>query len=266
MRSRTSRAVNCLYLLFILNYLRRALYLHECGVAMERKQVTFVINQGETSGPEVAAFEAGRLEHGVLVPLCPYSFMINKSFLSEYLPWVASLVGKSHIFIGDYWERHNIMLQDGVDERAALRKAMQYGDKVRSTIAGILDRNSLHHAFEVIDVQGVCGERPYLDILDALVEYSNSNREFQEEVLGTAKGYLIRKSPTIFMKPDSIASSSAYVFEELAFYLYANTKGWGVEVYPGADLPILRKIFGGRYAGFPIETRPRTHISCVKPR
>lgn len=254
-------ALNTLDFLKITGAVRQAFFLQQLGVAKENNDVTFIINPSETTGPAVAAFEAGRLNSGVLVPLCPYSFMINKSFLQIFFPWVAEKVVLSHVLVADYIERHNIMLKTGCSEQDALKKAKDISIKEHDKIVQLVAADDISSSFEFIDLFDIAESDLFINILKSIKLFATDNSHFNSHIKSLSLRYLQKNVPGSADSVDALDRASMYVHEEVAMYLYLNSKGWHTEIYPGADLQILREIFNGTYDDFPINTGPRTHIS-----
>ena len=52
-----------------------------------------------------------------------------------------------------------------------------------------------------------------------------------------------------------------YLLEELSMFIYLYDMGYPVEVYPGSDLDLMRRIAIGEYGNFPFKCPERSHIS-----
>ena len=52
-----------------------------------------------------------------------------------------------------------------------------------------------------------------------------------------------------------------YVLEEIAMFISLYKQGYHIEVYSGADMPIMKGIVAGKYRGILHECPLRTHVS-----
>ncbi|WP_415712914.1 tRNA-dependent cyclodipeptide synthase [Maridesulfovibrio sp.] len=224
--------------------------------------MSFIINKLETSGNGEAMLQEG-IQENVLLAICPYSFMVSKRFLRSYLPWIAAHTAKSHIFLGDYWERHNLIAQ-GSNRRQASDKMMKKGRSIKKTIHSVLSEFDLTEHFKFIDLFEDSKTEDYQEILKQIILYSENSKLFMTDMESLASTFMFRRLPQMYGDYDVLSHLVNYIFEEIAFYLCWNLRGWKVEVYPGPDLDILKKIFAGAYENFPVQMDKRVHISVEK--
>lgn len=224
------------------------------------------INHSETSGPNVDDFESSSSVHSCFIPICQYSFMANKSFLQEYLPWAIRKCINPKIIIGDYMERHNIMVFDSLSEDEAIEKALKQGLKVYNTIHQILlNKNllgnvSLESCRTIID-SDIC-ERNKQILRNYIAENASIEFDIREQTKRMLKNSKDRLGKSIDdLSGQDLKRLHEYMVEEIAFFITLYQQGYTTEIYPGRDMKILRKMATSRYRSFPFEFSERTHIS-----
>lgn len=226
---------------------------------------TIQIVERETNGEYVDKFRSDGNDLSCIAPICPYSFMANRSFLKIYLPWIAKNTNHCVIVVGDYLERINIGLFQNKDEAAAIRKAMSKGRKISRFIDEILGPGYENSNISKLSCREYIERKETQDILQSLLEYGKQNRSFGSDVIEQTRR-MAKNSNRVpdRCKPisdDQLQQLSQYMYEEIALYLALYQDGYHVEIYPGRDLDILQDIVAGKYENFPYEYRSRTHIS-----
>lgn len=227
--------------------------------------MSFEINLPETSGPLVNSFLSGNLQSGTIISICPYSFMVNKSFLTKYLPWIASRSGNNAIVVGDYLERHNISVFNGISMEEAAKKAITKGEKINTTIDQVISNHELEHAFERLCIREIIESDEFQDIHDEVMRYKANDALFNEDLIEQVFIMLDNSNRAKFIRnqlvENDVETLQRYIVEELSFYLYMYQKGYYVEIYPGRDMHVLRRLANDVYHKFPYQFSLRTHIS-----
>lgn len=223
------------------------------------------INPAETSGVFADSTLQGDCNHPCIIPICPYSFMANRRFLSGYLPWVTSRANQAVIVVGDYLERINIEVFNCLEPDAAIRKALARGRKIERFVDEALAQASANFDIRRISCREYIEGKACREIVAVLKVYGQQNPQFQRDILRqveTMVAYTDRipaeRKP---LSAQEISHLSVYLLEEMALYIQLYREGYPLEFYPGRDLFILRKMAEGHYKQFPYEYAGRTHIS-----
>ena len=221
------------------------------------------INFTETRGVSVEAFMTVPPRLACFLPICLYSFMANKPFLQEYLPWAVTRGSCIKIIIGDYLERHNIMVFDSISEANAIIKAKKKGDRVHRMIKTILSNVENKNDIQIYSCESDIETDECKKIADNLRTYLETDPSFKFDIeeqtslmLAGNKRYFLDA-----IDKGSMLRLSEYMIEELALYIYLYHQGFKTEIYPGKDMKVLQRITTSQYREFPYVLSERTHIS-----
>jgi len=226
------------------------------------------INYSETRGPNVDDFQSPQPTLSCFLPICLYSFMVNRVFLQEYVPWAVSRCSKTKIVIGDFLERHNIMAFESVTEIEAVRIAKRRGDKILSIIESILSKVENTNSVTIFSCRKDIETSDCRNIANNLHTFAETNTRFKKD-LEEQTGQMLNGTQRISRhRLDEISTHAIdqlheYMIEELALYIHLYNQGFTTEIYPGRDMKILRKIAAAQYKGFPYDFSERTHISVA---
>ncbi|MEW8332012.1 MAG: tRNA-dependent cyclodipeptide synthase [Candidatus Thiodiazotropha sp.] len=226
------------------------------------------INYSETRGPNVDEFLSPHPTTSCFIPICLYSFMANRPFLYEYIPWAMSKCEQPRIIIGDYMERHNIMAFEGLPKAEAIAKAERRGHRVEKDIKAVLSDLDTNDDVRVESCRVVIETAESQEIILAIRDYASKSECFNTDIeqqialmLSNTKR-LSRKDLRKINGADMLLLRE-YMIEEIAFFLALYQQGYTTEIYPGRDMNILQKMASARYRGFPFEFSERTHISVA---
>lgn len=226
------------------------------------------MNYTETNGPNTDAFLKGSAALACFVPICPYSFMANRPFLQEYLPWVLIRCSKAIIIIGDFLERHNIMAFHRVSEAEAISKAGKQGRKIKRTIESVLSNIKIKATVVLDSCRHEIESAECRKIAQTIREYCDQNSLFRTDIeeqthlmLKGSKRAPVRQIPLI--DTATMNHFREYMIEELALYILLYQRGYTTEIYPGRDIKILRSLALRQYRDFPYDFSERTHISLA---
>ncbi len=226
------------------------------------------INHSETRGPNVDNFLSPQPTPSCFIPICLYSFMENKPFLWEYIPWVISNCEKPRIIIGDYMERHNLMVFEDLTEDKSEVKTGRRGQKIVNNIKAVLkDYNAIGNV-RVESSRHVIETSEGQKILSAIRDFASKNQCFNEDMeqqIALMLDSTTRLSHKSFENITDVKKNRLreYIIEEIAVFLALYQKGFMTEIYPGRDMKILQKIASARYKGFPYNFSDRTQISVA---
>lgn len=221
----------------------------------------------ETSGPLATPFLRVERPAPGFLGVSVRNRMSNRAALQALIPWFMERVTSGCIVIGDYPHRHNLNAIRGLCPESALRKAMAAGRRPRKTAESIVASSQDIGRINVISAADVIETTSCRAKHHAISHYYNSNAlagtDFVRDVLRSALQYAQRVQPDL---PRSHIASvlpvlKDYVLEELAMFLELHSLGHFVEVYPGPDLRLMRRIARREYIEFPVFCAERTHIS-----
>lgn len=230
-----------------------------------------IVDQTETSGPLVEEFLAGHRTTACFIGLSVRNRMANRGSLRNLLPWALSLAQKNslpvRIVVGDYLTRHNLIALDGYDLTKASEKALKLGDRPRRYAREIVRELGVEHAVLVQSCRDLLGTTRCGAIVSTLNAYARSNRRFADDLAEEARRFVARRDIAEENGADDalIHQLVCYVVEETAMFLLLYEMGYRVEIYPGADLRIMRLIATGAYREFPFPCPERSHVAVQLP-
>ncbi len=228
----------------------------------ERRDSAVRIHEKETSGPLVEAFLAGESPCPAFLGVSIKNKMANRRTLCEAIPWLSWHASAALVVIGDYPHRHNLVALRGFSPHGALKKAIADGSRALKTARDIA-RDIGNGNPVVCSAADLIETVECRSVLQSLSAYFNQGGGFVKDVLQAALSYAAHARPDL---PRSHATQvlpilKDYMLEEVAMFLHLHHLGYAVEVYLGADLPIMKNIALGRYPGFPYACPERTHVS-----
>ncbi len=226
------------------------------------------INYSETSGPNTEVFLNGSNSLACFLPICPYSFMANRAFLEEYLPWILKRCSRATVIIGDFLERHNIMALKQVSEAEAVSKAEKRGRKIERIIESLLSEIEIDATVVLDSCRPDIESAECRKIVQTIREYCGQNPLFRTDVENQTHLMLRRSQRASIRRISSIDTATMnqfreYMIEELALYILLYQRGYTTEVYPGRDIKVLRSMATNQYPDFLCDFSKRTHISVA---
>ncbi|MCW1891932.1 MAG: tRNA-dependent cyclodipeptide synthase [Candidatus Uhrbacteria bacterium] len=164
--------------------------------------------------------------------------------LREIIEWTRNHVSSFDIVIGDYFHRHNIEDQQDVTEQRALDIAVEEGKLRIRRIRKLLDSLDLSHV-KILSAAELCRESPFRERVDAFEKLWETDLIFQRFIEEGVNAFLERKSVTHLHTASARRHSKFYQIEELALFELLVIEGYGVNIYPGAHLPVMKEITSG---------------------
>lgn len=224
---------------------------------------TVQVNPSETSGPLVDAFLSQAPLFPAFLGVSIKNRMANRQSLQRIIPWVYKHSHTAMIVIGDYPHRHNLVALRGLSPHDALKKAMADGSRVFRTALDIVNTIEAEPGFTVCSAADLIETVDCRSILQTVARYFDRGGVFVRDVLQAVSDYANRAHPG---SPKGHATRTLpilkdYMLEEIAMFLHIYRLGYSIEVYPGADMPIMRKIARAAYPTFPYTVPERTHVS-----
>ena len=222
-----------------------------------------------TYGPLVADFLSGAGHHRAFIGICIYRPMSNRSFLQDLIPWVRARSPDLKILVGDYLERHNLVAFEGLPVEQAASRVQKRGGKILRAVERILAHTPGSGHAPTTDFRSEMEHSEYASTYDKLLAYHDRNPLFAADVRREVERFVSdSKRYDVKVKRDVLRSNpealDLYVLEEVAMYIHMYLTGYTIEVYPGQDLSILRKIAERTYTRFPFDYSQRTHIGVKR--
>ncbi|MCG8093092.1 MAG: tRNA-dependent cyclodipeptide synthase [Candidatus Thiodiazotropha endolucinida] len=226
----------------------------------------------ETSGPLAQRFIDRSLgDAKVFVGICIYSPLSNYRYLKEYIPWVLSHASRTLIVIGDYVERYNDPTWKKGSEEIASKKVLARGRKIRSGIERVL--KEFPEYMDCVQIGNWYDDiltYEFKKIHHEVVSAYQSDLNFQKDVDVAVLSYLnsSRRAKDLRLAPNykSREASCAYILEEISYFIFTILNDYYIEVYPGKDMRIMRKISEGSYKSLNYDLTKRTHVSIQVPK
>lgn len=172
----------------------------------------------------------------------------NPLFLGKGLPalltWVSAKYPYCIILISDYLDRFNqkIFCEEAILNRA-IDSSLETGNRIERSIQSCITK---------LQIENIIVERwlKYYDLREVqiikkqLYSQLEKKNEFYASVNQSAIEYLKKKSnlSRLLCNERNIGLSIDYIIEELAVFSYLIQIGARVQLYPGTQLPILKRI------------------------
>ena len=222
-----------------------------------------------TYGPFVADFMNREGQHRAFIGICIYRPMSNRSFLTDLIPWVLDRTPHLTILVGDYLERHNAVTFEGLPIEKAAARVRKRGRKIRRTIERVIADIQPVANIILTDFETEMQKPAFSEIQEAVNRYHAQSSLFSADVSQEVQRFLRdskrypqeAKRHAAIEKPDDL---NQYVLEEVAMYIHMYLSGHPIEVYPGQDLSVLRKIAERTYPEFPYDYSQRTHVGVKR--
>jgi tRNA-dependent cyclodipeptide synthase len=228
-----------------------------------KKSFSAQICWSETSGPEIERFLQGQLS-SVILGISPTSATSNRARLKAILHWLLKQVSRVTVVDGCWFHRWDLVAFKGTPlDTAATQSLAEMGRlhrRIRSIAAelGASDRVAIVSWPETDSLPEVAAIRA--DARTAALNDQKLTAAINEAVESYLAG-MTEANHRSSIQPD-VEALKNYVFEEIGTLVYLASKVSPVEVYPGPDLPLLRRIAAGEFRdSFPHDISNRSHLS-----
>jgi tRNA-dependent cyclodipeptide synthase len=175
--------------------------------------------------------------------------MVSTDLLRIVFDWTEMNVGKFDLLLGDYLNRYNYQAFGGETEKGAIEKARQAGDEARKRLEPLISSTESYRNAKIISTAMLCKNENFGARLAHFREYYSDNTEFRESVQEGVDLFLTRRHPQAADDPSVRDYCVAYQLEELVMFEQFAKEGYGVLVYPGAQLPIMKKLVSKSFTG-----------------
>lgn len=219
-----------------------------------------VVVASATHGPLSQRFLSGETMRCFL-GISPTTSAANHERLDALLAWLSPKAPSLIVVEGSFPSRWNLIALKGLAESDAIETVNVSVRRFRRRVerlAAALCRSDI----AVIDWPNVIASEEFKKISSVVSDFCRANKPFADAVNDVARGYILRVHSSLAhtVNLSQMELLRRYALEELSMFLYLYSIGCHVEVYPGADLEIMRAITAGEFSGFPIHCPDRTHI------
>jgi len=174
----------------------------------------------------------------------------NPFFTGKHFPlliqWIDNRFPECVIIIGDYLDRYNELIFNKNDKMySAIKTCLRKGTELKKHISNELEKTKkckfhINHWLEYYNYSS------FQDKLDFLNKVFKSHKDFKDSVLGSCREFIDRQSSKCLKihvpKEKALNLSSEYIIEELAVFSILAELGFTVQVYPGKQLDVLKKL------------------------
>lgn len=217
-----------------------------------------VTDSAETSGPLTEEFLNGD-KISCFLGLSSDTSSLNRERLTTILEWLAPRASKVLIIESTYLRRWNLMALNGLSERAALECINKDLNRFKRRLSSVKAELNLGDAVELCHLPTLCGIDEVSKIQQVLRTYAATNDSFRSDVELELREFLSRRGVQADIRQIELLLN--YLYEEISLFIYLCLNDYHLEVYPGADLRIMKRIFGGYYTSFPFSCSQRSHLS-----
>lgn len=222
-------------------------------------------NPEESSGPHLDAVLAGECPVAAFAGICLYAPMANRRSLERYLPLILKQAPRLKILLGDWNERHNLEVLEGVSEAQALSRIQHKATRARRYAKEIIAREGASKRVEIVSMKSMAATERFGEILREVEALAECSEAFRTDGEALVQGMLERSPRAREAPPQAAARLLPYVWEEIAAFILLYEQGCEVEFYPGDDITPMRRWAVGAYPDAPIPLTRRTHVSVRLP-
>jgi tRNA-dependent cyclodipeptide synthase len=173
---------------------------------------------------------------------------ISPQVFRAVFDWVATNVGGADLFIGDHLHRHNYQAFDGMAEPAAIEQALRDRDEFTARLRGFLAPGG-STAAAIMSASPLYQNVTFPDRLSRFRKQYASGGAFKRLIDDAVHAFLARKQRDQVVDEEIRGHCVAYQLEELVLFELLVEQGYGILIYAGAQLPIMKSIVSGHVYG-----------------
>lgn len=163
--------------------------------------------------------------------------------VSEIFGWIFERTDSCDAIIGDYLHRHNIMI-DGAEENTAIACS----NKIGHSIIQILESKMKEFPGKILNIRPAKEFYDKEEIFAKKLNYFSglyaNNFSFRDEIKFLIHQFLDRQSH-IECSPQQLDHCKKYILEELVIFEMLSEEKFYINIYPGKQLRIFKKIVTG---------------------
>jgi len=227
------------------------------------KAFSVQVNRSQSSGPLVAHFDCGK-RPPVILGLSPTSSSINSSRLMTIINWLLPRCEQIYILTGWWFHRWNLMVFDKLSSDQASKRVSKEMARLQSRIEKSLGELCATGRVNIIQWPETHFQQDLIDIRRDLTDSANKSPLLSEALFGAVRDFLDGLSGTEkhTLSHDDNAKLFNYVVEEVSTLVYLSLRVSPLEVYPGSDLPVMRRLAAGEFLDtFAYDLSQRSHLA-----
>lgn len=173
------------------------------------------------------------------------SIMAAATLPEIILEWTDENIGSFDLLIGDYLHRYNYQAFERATEQIAAERAMQDGEEARRRLSSLISNGGRFAAATAISTASLVERESVRRRRLGFRGFYEEQPAFRALIEEGVDAFLTRKHPSS-LRDDAVRRYCvAYQLEELAMFEELAEQGYGVFVYPGAQLPVMKGLVSG---------------------
>lgn len=227
------------------------------------KRFSVQVCWSETSGPEIECFLQGQ-HSSVILGISPTSATSNRARLRTILDWLLSRVSRVTVLDGCWFHRWDLVAFQRLPLEIAVARSLAEMGRLHRRIRSVASELGASERVSIVSWPETDSLPEIAAIRADARKVALADAKFGEAINEAVESYLAGMSEAtrrFLISPDAEALKN-YVFEEIGALVYLASNVSPVEVYPGTDLPLLRRIAAGEFRdSFPHDISTRSHLS-----
>lgn len=228
----------------------------------ETSRFTVWVDRAQSSGPLLERFLSERTNK-IVLGLSPTSATVNQARLKPLLDWVLAKADGITVVDGAWFHRWDRVAFDQLPIESATLRSIETMSRLHRRIRRLVGPDSAHRSQFM--QWPACAHVPGLLSATRMIDEAEAQSSaFREALQQVVNEYLDHLQPAqcSALTAESKMALLNYVREEVATFIYLIQHVSPVEVYPGADLAIMRRLASGEFANvIAVDLSQRTHVS-----
>jgi len=190
----------------------------------------------------------------------------SKETICQMVKIIPNHVKQIAVLVGDYLDRYNEQIFNGCSEAEAINKSLEKGIKLTSLFEKAVSNCEDIPSYNFIYSKQFSERDNYKKKLKKFANFYATHNEFHKLVDYTIDVFLRRRRDEIKVKREEAHRlCKYYLFEELVIFEMLAEDNLRINIYPGNQLPIIKKIAAGELAGIS-ESLEKLHAIEIKFR
>jgi tRNA-dependent cyclodipeptide synthase len=168
----------------------------------------------------------------------------NEILLREIIRNISDNTDSYYLLVGDYLHRYNEQIYSGFDEEFAIQSTKKTGNTLVNFFKKIADefpsKYTILYTHELVDNNDF--DKKY----QRFVNLYTTNSDFFKLINYTIDVFLRRQKELHVTNEKARELCRSYLIEELVIFEILAEKGLKVNIYPGNQLPIMKKLVAGK--------------------
>lgn len=231
--------------------------------SVEVKRFSVQVNKSETSGLIVDQFNAGA-KPAVVLGLSPTSSSTNRARLRAILEWLLPRVENITVLDGCWFHRWDLVVFDRIPIENATEQTLHEMRRLHRRIRDVAAELGATNKVNIVTWPETHTLGKMSSIRDDLMKAAERCPKLADALQAAVTEYLIGLSDHVQkgLRTDDIVALRNYVIEEVSTLVHLSLLVSPLEVYPGPDLPLMRRLATGEFHEFfPYDLSLRSHLS-----